>query len=90
MAQAAAAKAAKTALPTFKQYRESDGKFYFKLVAPGGAVLLQSPAFDSPREPGQLIARLKRQDSAAIAEVTPWWLAADAPAVVIALLAEAE
>ena len=90
VAQAAAAKAAKTALPTFKQYRESDGKFYFKLVAPGGAVLLQSPAFDSPREPGQLIARLKRQDSAAIAEVTPWWLAADAPAVVIALLAEAE
>lgn len=90
VAAAATAKAAKAALPAFKQYRESDGKFYFKLVAPGGAVLLQSPGFESPREPGQLIARLKRQDSAAIAEVTPWWLAAEAPAAVIGLLADAD
>ncbi len=86
----AAAKAVKTAMPAFKQYRESDGRFYFKLVAPGGVVLLQSPGFDSPREPGQLIARLKRQDAAAIAEVTPWWQAAEAPAAVIGLLADAE
>ncbi|MGE0333174.1 MAG: tryptophan--tRNA ligase [Ramlibacter sp.] len=90
VAQAAVTRAARAALPTFKQYRESDGRFYFKLVAPGGAVLLQSPGFDSPREPGQLIARLKHQDSTAIAEVTPWWLASEAPAAVIALLAEAE
>jgi tryptophanyl-tRNA synthetase len=31
-AAAATAKVAKAALPAFKQYRESDGKFYFKLV----------------------------------------------------------
>jgi len=88
-AVAATAKAARTALPAFKQYRESDGKFYFKLVAPGGAVLLQSPGFDSPREPGQLIARLKNQEAAAIEQVMPWWQAADAPAAVLGLLADA-
>ena len=87
-AVAATAKAAKAALPAFKQYRESDGKFYFKLVAPGGAVLLQSPGFDSPREPGQLIARLKSQDAAALEQVTPWWQAAEPPAAVLSLLAE--
>jgi tryptophanyl-tRNA synthetase len=44
-AQTPAAKASQSShCPVFKQYRESDGKFYFKLVAPGGAVLLQSPA----------------------------------------------
>ncbi len=89
-AAAATAKVAKAALPAFKQYRESDGKFYFKLVAPGGAVLLQSPGFDSPREPGQLIARLKSQEAAAIEQVTPWWQGAQAPAEVISMLAEAD
>lgn len=57
---AKAAKAAKAALPSFKQYRESDGKFYFKLVDARGRLLLQSPAFDSPREAGQAIATLKQ------------------------------
>ena len=37
-APAAAAKA-KVALPTFKQYREADGRFYFKLAAADGRVL---------------------------------------------------
>ena len=87
-AAAATARASKTSVPAFKQYRESDGKFYFKLVAPGGAVLLQSPGFDSPREPGQLIARLKGQDAAAIAQITPWWQAPEAPATVLAQLTE--
>jgi tryptophanyl-tRNA synthetase len=89
-AAAATAKVAKAALPAFKQYRESDGKFYFKLVAPGGAVLMQSPGFDSPREPGQLIARLKSQEAAAIEQVTPWWQGAQAPAEVISMLGEAD
>ena len=53
-----------------------------------GAVLLQSPGFDSPREPGQLIARLKSQDAAALEQVTPWWQAAEPPAAVLSLLAE--
>ena len=46
------------ALPAFKQYRETDGKFHFKLVQ-GERVLLQSAGFDSPRDAGQCIARLK-------------------------------
>jgi tryptophanyl-tRNA synthetase len=48
-----------TALPVFKQYREADGKFYFKLVD-GERVLLQSAAFDSPKDAGMRIAALKR------------------------------
>jgi tryptophanyl-tRNA synthetase len=46
-------------LATFKQYREADGRFYFKLVE-GERVLLQSQAFDAPRDAGQTIAALKR------------------------------
>ncbi len=45
-------------LPTFKQYREGDGRFYFKLVE-GDRVLLQSGAFESAKEAGSLIAKLK-------------------------------
>ncbi|TZF87050.1 tryptophan--tRNA ligase [Cognatilysobacter lacus] len=44
---------------TFKQYREPDGKFYFKLVR-GDRVLLQSAGFDAPRDAGQRVAALKR------------------------------
>jgi len=44
--------------PTFKQYRDADGKFYFKLVL-GERVLLQSTGFASPRDAGQRIAQLK-------------------------------
>ena len=58
--------AARTALPQFKQYREADGRFYFKLVHHDGRVLLQSAGHDSPREAGQLIARLKRGGGAAL------------------------
>ena len=65
LAQATAApkpaKAAKTALPSFKQYREADGKFYFKLVDADGRLLLQSTGFDAPKEAGQAIARLQRE-----------------------------
>jgi tryptophanyl-tRNA synthetase len=46
------------ATPTFKQYRDADGKFYFKLVL-GERVLLQSAGFASPREAGQRIAAIK-------------------------------
>jgi tryptophanyl-tRNA synthetase len=54
----AAASQATDALPQMKSYRESDGKFYFKLTSAGGDVLLQSRAFDSPKEAGQVIAAL--------------------------------
>jgi tryptophanyl-tRNA synthetase len=58
---AAATKAAKVALPSFKQYRESDGRFYFKLQDAKGTLLLQSVGFASPKEAGQTIAQLKAQ-----------------------------
>ena len=46
------------ALPVFKQYREADGKFYFKF-SQGERMLLQSAGFDSPRDAGQRIAAIK-------------------------------
>ena len=46
-------------LPVFKQYREADGKFYFKFAL-GERVLLQSAGFDSPRDAGQRIAAIRR------------------------------
>ena len=49
----------KSALPQFKQYRESDGKFYFKLLDGDGRVLLQSIGFASPKDAGQAIAMLR-------------------------------
>ena len=55
----AQAPAARTAPPAFKQYREGDGRFYFKLVQ-GEQVLLQSHPFDAPRDAGQAIAALRR------------------------------
>lgn len=61
------AKAAKAALPTFKQYREADGKFYFKLVDADGRLLLQSTGFDAPKDAGQAIARLQREGLGALA-----------------------
>ena len=62
-----ATKAAKVAKPLFKQYREPDGKFYFKLVDVDGRLLLQSLGFDSPREAGQSIGLLQTQGIAALA-----------------------
>ncbi|RLJ39115.1 tryptophan--tRNA ligase [Acidovorax sp. 106] len=61
---AKATKAAKLALPSFKQYREADGKFYFKLLAADGRLLLQSTGFDAPKEAGQAIAQLQSQPDA--------------------------
>jgi tryptophanyl-tRNA synthetase len=51
----------KSMLPVFKQYRESDGKFYFKLATADGRSLLQSGAFDSGREAGQWVAKMKAE-----------------------------
>ena len=51
--------AARPGLPVFKQYREADGRFHFKLVE-GDRVLLQGGGFDSPKDAGQRIGALKR------------------------------
>jgi tryptophanyl-tRNA synthetase len=65
------AKETKTALPSFKQYREQDGQFYFKLVDAKGQVLLQSLGFVSPKEAGQTIARLQSEGPDALADLKP-------------------
>jgi tryptophanyl-tRNA synthetase len=51
--------AAKVAKPQFKQYRENDGRFYFKFVDAEQRVLLQSDGFESPKLAGQRIAALR-------------------------------
>ncbi|UUX94952.1 tryptophan--tRNA ligase [Aquabacterium sp. J223] len=65
---AAPAKPRAEALAAFKQYREADGRFYFKLVAADGALLLQSTGFDNGRDAGAWVKRLKAEGAAALAE----------------------
>ena len=61
-----AAAKAKVQLPVFKQYREADGQFYFKLSAHDGRVLLQSAAFAGGRDAGTWVKRLKTEGAAAL------------------------
>ncbi|WP_440110375.1 tryptophan--tRNA ligase [Acidovorax sp. BL-A-41-H1] len=65
------AKAAKAALPLFKQYREADGKFHFKLVAADGRLLLQSTGFDAPKDAGQAIGQLQKDAAGALQALAP-------------------
>ena len=59
-------KPGKAALPSFKQYRDSDGQFYFKFVDAQGKLLLQSQAFASPKDAGAAIGRLQTEGVAAL------------------------
>ena len=59
-------KAAKTVTAIFKQYREADGLFYFKLVDAQARVLLQSRGFESPKAAGAAIAQIKLEGISAI------------------------
>jgi tryptophanyl-tRNA synthetase len=65
------AKEAKSVQPSFKQYREKDGLFYFKLVDAKGVTLLQSLGFASPKEAGQAIARLQAEGTNGLRELGP-------------------
>jgi len=65
------AKAAKAALPVFKQYRETTGKFHFKLVDAQGRLLLESAGFDAPKDAGQAIARLQAEGIASLGNLQP-------------------
>jgi tryptophanyl-tRNA synthetase len=84
-------KAAKAALPSFKQYREADGQFRFKLVDAQGQLLLQSLGFASPKQAGQTIATLQRDGAAALTRLTdqlePLAVDADTVGAALALLA---
>jgi len=70
MGSTAPKKVSKVALPSFKQYREADGLFRFKLVDAQGQLLLQSLGFASPKEAGQAIAALQRDGTAAMATLS--------------------
>ena len=59
-------KTKKTHNVSFKQYREADGLFYFKLSDAQGKLLLQSYGFASPQEAAQTIAQLRHQGTAAL------------------------
>ncbi|MDR1854954.1 MAG: tryptophan--tRNA ligase [Azoarcus sp.] len=75
--------------PQFKQYREADGQFYFKLVDGDGGLLLQSRAFASPREAGQAVAAIRNGDDfAAAATLAGAAQAADVTRAIAALNAE--
>jgi len=63
------AKTAREAAPSFKQYREKDGQFYFKLVDGQGRVLLQSSGFASPKDAGQAIGQLQQNPETALANL---------------------
>jgi tryptophanyl-tRNA synthetase len=65
-ASAAPVARARPALAVFKQYREADGQFYFKLGAHDGRVLLQSQGFGGGREAGEWVKRLKTEGAAAL------------------------
>ncbi|MDE2402388.1 MAG: tryptophan--tRNA ligase [Burkholderiales bacterium] len=58
--------AAKSEVPVFKQYREADGHFYFKLTAADGALLMQSRAFIEGREAGAWVKRFKTEGAVAL------------------------
>ncbi|HEX5312958.1 tryptophan--tRNA ligase [Aquabacterium sp.] len=66
--QVVAGESAKVALPVFKQYREADGLFYFKLTDAHGHVLLQSRGLSDGREAGQWVKRLKTEGAQALAD----------------------
>ncbi|MEK8087127.1 tryptophan--tRNA ligase [Aquabacterium sp. A3] len=59
---------AKPAAPVFKQYREADGQFYFKLSTSAGDTLLQSQAFADGREAGQWVKRFKQEGAAPLGD----------------------
>ena len=59
-------KSAKNNLPSFKQYREADGQFYFKLLSSGGMLLLQSHGFTAAKEAALAIAALQQHGPGAL------------------------
>lgn len=65
-AEKAKAKVTKSSAAGFKQYREKDGKFYFKLTNAKGTVLLQSLGLESPQTAGKSIALLQQQGADAL------------------------
>jgi len=63
--EAPKSKTVKMAAPAFKQYREKDGRFYFKLLDADARLLLQSHGFDSPKEAALTISALQKDGALA-------------------------
>jgi tryptophanyl-tRNA synthetase len=82
----------KASVPSFKQYREADGLFYFKFTDAQGRVLVQSKGFASPREAGQCIASMKQAQALPASDVAQLAEGASAELVAQALreLADSE
>jgi tryptophanyl-tRNA synthetase len=81
----------KSAAPSFKQYRESDGLFHFKLLDAQGELLLQSAGFESPKDAAQCIAKLRAEGFTAVEQLGSrlvFQSRSDAVAVALAHFAE--
>ncbi len=64
-APAAPQKTLKPQLPSFKQYRETDGQFHFKMLSPEGKLLIQSDGYATPKESAMAMTALQQQGAAA-------------------------
>ena len=62
-------KPVKSSLASFKQYREADGQFYFKLLSGGGVLLLQSQGFTTGKEAASAMTALLQQGADALPEL---------------------
>ena len=82
----AVSKGSKSAAPSFKQYREQDGLFYFKLLDAQGALLLQSTGFTAPRDAAQAMMRLQREGNMALDALSGQLASRGDPAAVSAAL----
>ena len=82
------AKATRASGPAFKQYREKDGLFYFKLTDSKGTVLLQSRGLSTPQVAGQAIGQLQREGAAALPALQDQLLAITDSAALHAALAQ--
>ena len=65
VASAAAPKAVRRQA-SFKQYRETDGRFHFKLVDGEGRLLMLSFGHESARDAGQRVAKLREDAGASV------------------------
>ena len=55
-------KATKAVTPSFKQYRGTDGLFYFKFLTGSGQLLLESSGFTTPQEAAAAMGTLRHQN----------------------------
>ncbi len=62
--------AGKATPAVFKQYRDKDGRYYFKLMSAQGRILLQSTGFESPHNAGKAIAFLSQTGADALVSLS--------------------